>query len=95
MNEDSSGACEQVVAWLSDYLDEEMDAAAALEVERHLRRCGACLAYADSLRRTIELCHGYRPGLKPRPLTPSARAELESAWEKALAGRRHGSNRNS
>ena len=70
------GTCEQVMARLSDYLDEDLDAETAAEVERHLRECGPCLAYADSLHRTIELCHGSEPGVKPRPLTPSAKAEL-------------------
>ncbi len=87
------GTCERVMARLSDYLDEELDAGTAAEVERHLRQCGACLVYAESLRRTIELCRGYQPGVKPRPLTRSAHAELENAWEKALAGRRQNSNR--
>jgi predicted anti-sigma-YlaC factor YlaD len=82
------------MARLSGYLYEDLDAETAVEVEKHLRACGTCRAFADSMRRTIELCRGYKPGLNPRPLSPSARAELESAWQKALTDRRK-SNRES
>jgi anti-sigma factor RsiW len=81
------------MAWLSDYLDEDLDAGTAAEVENHLRVCVRCLALADSLRRTIEFCRSYEPSVKPRPLNPSARAELERAWQKALAVRQGGLNR--
>jgi predicted anti-sigma-YlaC factor YlaD len=87
------GTCEQVMAWLSDYLDEGLDARTGVEVEKHLRACGTCLAYADSLHRIIELCRAYEPSVKPLALTPSARAELERAWQKTLADRQRGSNR--
>ena len=80
--------CEQMMARLSDYLDGDLDAETAAEVERHLRACSQCLAYADSLHRIVELCRAYEPAVKPRPLNPSARAELRSAWQKALADRR-------
>jgi anti-sigma factor RsiW len=86
-------ACEQVTAWLSDYLDEDLDTGTAAEVEKHLRVCVRCLALADSLRRTIEVCHAYEPSVKPQPLHPSARAELERAWQKTLAARPIGPNR--
>jgi len=79
------GTCEQVMTRLSDYLDEDLDREAGVEVARHLGACGTCLAFADSLRRTIELCRAYEPSVKPRPLNPPVRAELESAWRKALA----------
>ncbi len=81
------------MARLSDYLDRDLDPKTGAEVERHLRECGPCLAFADSLRRIVELCRGYELGVKPRPLTPSARAQLESAWQKALARQRRASNR--
>jgi hypothetical protein len=45
------------------------------------------------LRRTIEVCHAYQPSVKPQPLHPSARAELERAWQQTLAFRRGGLSR--
>jgi len=48
------GTCEQVIAWLSDYLDEDLDGESGIEVERHLRGCGTCQAFANSLRRRVK-----------------------------------------
>ena len=79
--------CRQVLARLSDYLDGDLDAETRTAVERHLQGCLPCLAFADTLRRTIELCRRHRPTVLPRPLTASARAELRRAWRTALAGR--------
>jgi len=84
--------CERIIEALSDYFGGDLRQEDSVGVRNHLSGCGTCLAFADSLRRTIELCRAYEPGVKPQPLTPSARAELESAWQKALADRR-GSNR--
>jgi predicted anti-sigma-YlaC factor YlaD len=84
--------CEEIIEALSDYFDGDLGQEDSVGVRNHLGRCGTCLAFADSFRRTIELCRAYEPGVKPQPLAPSAKAELESAWQKALADRR-GSNR--
>ena len=75
------------MARLSDYLDEDLDAETGVEVEKHLRACGICLAFAHTLRQTIELCRAYEPNVKPRALTPGAKAELKTARQKALANR--------
>lgn len=85
--------CQQVLARLSEYLDGDLNTEARTEVERHLQGCPTCLASADALRRTIELCRRYRPALGPRPLTPSARDELRKAWQTAVAGRQKDSTR--
>jgi anti-sigma factor RsiW len=85
--------CTRVLALLSDYVDNDLDTEARLEVEQHLHECRACLTFADDLRRNIELCRGYEPGVRPRPLTASATAELRKAWREAIADRQVGSNR--
>jgi predicted anti-sigma-YlaC factor YlaD len=76
--------CEQVLANLSDYFDGDLEAEASIALGKHLRECSTCLEFAASLCRTIEMCHEYQPPVKPRPLTPSARAQLQRAWQKAL-----------
>jgi len=91
MNEPSE-VCRQVLDRLSDYLDGELAPEAAAEVQRHLQMCISCLAFAQALRRTIDRCRHYRPEARPRPLSPSSRAQLLRAWQTALAGRRN-SNR--
>ena len=75
-------ACGRAMARLSDYLDENLEGGPAAELEKHLRACDRCLAFAHSSCRSIKFCRSYEPSLKPRPLDPSTRAELDSAWQK-------------
>jgi len=86
----SSASCEQLLARFSDHLDLDLSAEERRDFEKHLRRCGRCQEFAGSLRCIVELCRGFEPGLKPHPLTPRARAELEKAWRRAIAGRTPG-----
>jgi predicted anti-sigma-YlaC factor YlaD len=87
--------CERIIEALSDYFDGDLGDEDSVDVRNHLRGCRACLAFADSLHRIIELCRAQEPGVKLHPLTLSARAELESAWRKALAARQSDSNQES
>jgi anti-sigma factor (TIGR02949 family) len=43
--------CEEVIAKLLEYLDRELDAAAQLEIERHLETCRGCFSRAEFERR--------------------------------------------
>jgi RNA polymerase sigma-70 factor (ECF subfamily) len=77
-----------VFALLSDYLDLELPADACAEVEAHLADCPPCVEFAESLRKTVELCRNYQPDELPAPLGEQARDELLEAYQKMLAGRR-------
>lgn len=50
--------CEEVITFLREYLEQELDAAEAREFERHLVRCRSCVAYLDTYRETILLARG-------------------------------------
>ncbi len=79
--------CKEIFALLSQYLDLELPPEACQEIDQHLAGCAPCVDFVESLRKTVALCRGYEPGVMPEPLTASARAELEQAWQKMLAGR--------
>jgi len=79
--------CQEVFALLSQYLDLELPLAACQEIEQHLAGCAPCVEFVESLRKTVELCRGYQPGLMPEPLSDAARASLEAAWKKMVANR--------
>lgn len=49
---------------LSDYLDNELDAATCAEIRAHAEGCIACKACIDTLKQTVALCHGLE---KERP----------------------------
>lgn len=80
--------CKEIFALLSDYLDLELPPDVCGEVEEHLAGCPPCIEFANSLRRTIELCRKYQPSQVPAPLGDRARKELMAAFEKMMAARR-------
>jgi len=79
--------CREIFALLSQYLDLELPPEACREIEQHMAGCPPCVEFAESLRRTVELCRGYKPGVMPEPISESARSELERAWRKARTAR--------
>jgi hypothetical protein len=69
--------CKEVFALLSEYLNPELPPDACQEVELHLNGCPPCIEFADSLRKTVELCRQYRPTEMPHP---SAKAPDCNSW---------------
>lgn len=80
--------CKQIFAALSEYLDLELPPEACREMEAHLAGCRPCVEFAESLRKTVALCHEYQPSTIPGPISQAARARLQEAWRRALAARR-------
>jgi hypothetical protein len=56
-------------------------------MEAHLAGCPPCIEFAESLRKTVELCRRYRPAELPAPLGNKAREQLVEAFQKMLSGR--------
>ena len=87
MSEHDTEKCKEVFAMLSQYLDLELPPDACDHVQRHLAGCPPCIEFAESLRKTVDLCHEYAPQEIPAPIGGKAREELLAAWQKMLAGR--------
>lgn len=83
-----TGKCKEVFSLLSEYLDLELPPDACQEIETHLAGCPPCIEFADSLRRTVDLCRRYKPTELPGPIGREAREQLIEAYQKMLAGRR-------
>lgn len=79
--------CKKVFALLSEYLDLELPPGACAQIEKHLSACAPCVEFAESLRKTIDLCHRYTPQTMPRPLSEAAREQLWRAWQKMVVAR--------
>jgi RNA polymerase sigma-70 factor (ECF subfamily) len=75
----------EAFALLSDYLNLELPPDACVEMETHLADCPACIEFAESLRKTVELCRQYRPTEVPETIGQEAREQLLAAYRKALA----------
>jgi anti-sigma factor RsiW len=80
--------CRDVLEWLSDYLDLELPPDACRQIERHLSGCRPCEEFAQSLRKTVDLCRRYAPSELPQPISQWARAELLEAYQNMLRARK-------
>jgi anti-sigma factor RsiW len=85
---DRSETCKEIFTLLSEYLDLELPAETCQEITKHLADCPACVEFAASLRRTIDLCRQYRPAEIPGPLGQQAREQLLSAYTRMLNDRK-------
>lgn len=83
-----SEKCKEVFALLSDYLNLELPAGACAEIETHLADCPPCVEFAESLRKTVELCREYQPAELPEKLGQQAREQLMDAYRRAMDARR-------
>ena len=83
--EHDSSKCKEIFALLSEYLDLELPPEACAQIQAHIADCPPCVEFAESLRKTVELCRRYQPAAMPEPLSDTAREELRNAWEKVRA----------
>jgi anti-sigma factor (TIGR02949 family) len=86
-NEDSQD-CQLVFARLSEYLDAELPVNLCAEIATHLAGCRTCSESLDELRRTVEVCRGYRAGEAPAPVRQEVRDQLMEAYRLVLERRR-------
>jgi predicted anti-sigma-YlaC factor YlaD len=85
--ENAPADCRQVLEVLSDYLNLELPPGACRQIAQHLSGCQPCEEFAESLRRTVDLCRQFTPSEMPGPIGEKARAELLAAYAKMLAAR--------
>jgi len=83
-----SEKCKEIFSLLSEYLNLELPPDACQEIETHLAGCPPCIEFAESLRKTVELCRQYWSTELPGPLGKQAREQLMDAYRKMLAGRK-------
>ncbi len=76
--------CREVFALLSEYLNLELPPDACEEIEAHITGCAPCVEFAESLRKTVELCRRYQPSELPQPLGEDARRQLLDAYTSML-----------
>jgi RNA polymerase sigma-70 factor (ECF subfamily) len=84
--------CKEVFSLLSEYLNLELPPDACQEIETHLAGCPPCIEFAESLRKTVELCRSYRPAELPEPIEKKAREQLLDAYKKMINARKSSSS---
>lgn len=79
--------CKEIFAQLSAYIDAELPNATCEEIQAHIADCPPCVEFVNSLRRTVDLCHGHASLERPAPLTSQARERLLEAYRDMMAAR--------
>ena len=53
-------ACQQITAFILDYLTRELDAETALAFKAHLRECPDCIAFLSTYQKTVHAAQSLR-----------------------------------
>lgn len=48
-------SCREILEKLSEYIDEEIDPAVCDEIEAHMAGCSPCIAFLNTLKKTVKL----------------------------------------
>jgi len=89
---DRAEKCKEVFSLLSEYLNLELPPDACQEMEAHIAGCPPCIEFAESLRKTVDLCRHYEPSEVPEPLGQEAREKLLEAYRQMLRSRNKASS---
>jgi anti-sigma factor RsiW len=73
--------CREIFESLSEYLDDDLDPDACDQIEQHLGGCSPCLAFLNTLQRTVDFCQDTTA---PR-LTTEQKAEMKESVKRACA----------
>ena len=52
--------CMDILDKLSDYLDKELDPSLCQEIEKHVEDCEPCIAFINTLKKTVSLFNGQK-----------------------------------
>jgi anti-sigma factor (TIGR02949 family) len=77
--------CRDVFEMLSEYLDGELPEGTCEQIEQHIADCPPCVEFLKSLRKSVNLCRGYKPPEAPPPLSDDAKQRLTEAYRQMLA----------
>ncbi len=72
--------CRQVLAELSNYLDDEVTLELQHAIEKHLARCRRCWVVYDTTRRTLEIVDECMPRATPLPVSQRLHARLAELY---------------
>jgi len=70
-------SCTEVLAHLSDYLDDDLEAVTRGRIEEHLRGCDECARFGGEFKATVQALRSHLA--TPAGLPASVRARLRAA----------------
>lgn len=69
--------CRELFEKLSEYLDNELDAANCDAIDRHLEQCPPCQACLATLKQTVALCRELKSTAIPEEASKRLRSIIE------------------
>ena len=78
--------CREVFRYICENLDDKLDSPGCRQIKKHLEDCPNCLAYLDSLKKTVRL---YQVFPHPR-LTKQSRRRIHTVLRQSLMATRIG-----
>lgn len=80
--------CSSIFALLSEYLDRELPEGDCAELDQHIQSCAPCVAFVDSLKKSIAIGQAYAPETNVPALTAETKQSLKQAYDRMLAKRK-------
>jgi len=75
-------SCEEVLANLSDYFDEECSADLRAQLEDHISKCRRCRVLFDSTGKMLKILVDVEPFEVPLAVSARLYSRLEEVWSK-------------
>ncbi len=73
--------CEELLAFLNDYVEGTVDPAVCEEFEKHMAGCNPCKVVVDNIRKTITLYKEGQPYRLPTEFRDRLHASLRQRWK--------------
>lgn len=73
---------------LSEYLDRELPDGDCEALDLHIQACAPCVAFVDSLRKSVALGRAYAPETATPRLDPQVKQSLKEAYDRMQAAAR-------
>ncbi len=73
--------CEDLLAFLNEYVDGTVDPAICEEFEKHMAGCNPCQVVVDNIRKTITLYKEGKPYELPAHFRQKLHASLRQRWK--------------
>lgn len=71
--------CQDILDKICDYIDKDLDPAICTDIEEHIEDCEPCVAFINTIKKTVELFKsaGQEPPNIPKPVSSNLKSFLK------------------
>lgn len=72
--------CQDILEKICDYIDKDLDPAICKDIEDHIEDCEPCVAFINTIKKTVELFGGagQEPPIIPKPVSINLKSFLKN-----------------